>query len=195
MVTQDRDELLAERPRSVNPFHAALDTRNAALRDVPCGDFIHDVPLSLQTVDEVVGQVTASRVSGLGRVPLLGDPVGRRTWFQINHRLDLRQRDLQLPRCGYQPSAVKLRQAVVAIPGAIIDPCRHQQTELVIEPERLGRQPRTSGELPNAHQIHLHTASLTGLPHQCAASPRVKVKRHQAVHAFGLPCSSSLMRP
>ena len=46
-----------------------------------------------------------------------------------------------------------------------------------------------SGELSDAHLVGLHAASVTGLPHQCAASPRVKVKRRRRDMRFGPPRS------
>ena len=60
-------------------------------------------------------------------------------------------------------------------------------------PEAPGRQPRMSGELADAHLIDLHNACLTGLPHQCAASPGVKVNLRRRVMLFGPPRSPSLM--
>src|SRR5215468_1444290 len=53
-LAKDRDELLAERPHPLL-VDVALETEQAPLGYLPRGDFVHDRPLSAQSVDEVVG--------------------------------------------------------------------------------------------------------------------------------------------
>ncbi len=109
------------------------------------------MPLSLQMLNEVAREVTASRVLGLGRVPVRADSRCGGIRLERDDHLDLGERDLQLSQGGYQPGAVELRRRVVAIPGVIIDARWLQQTELVIEPERLRREPGVLRELPDAY--------------------------------------------
>src|SRR5215471_1593803 len=53
-LAEDRDELLAERPHPLL-VDVALETEQASLGYLPGGDFVHDRPLSAQSVHEVVG--------------------------------------------------------------------------------------------------------------------------------------------
>ena len=58
---------------------------------------------------------------GLDGVPVLGDPLGGGIRLELDDRLDLGERDLQLPQGSYKPGAFELRRRVVAIPGVFID--------------------------------------------------------------------------
>jgi hypothetical protein len=79
------------------------------------------MPLSLHTVNDVVGEIAPSRVLGLDRVPLLADPLGGGIWFNEDDHLALGERDLQLTQACFQPSAVELGRRAGAIPGVAID--------------------------------------------------------------------------
>jgi hypothetical protein len=79
------------------------------------------MPLSLRTINEVVGEIPPSRVLGLDRRPVLADPLGGDFGFEADDHHDLAERDLQLTQASDEPRAVKLGLRVVAIPGVVID--------------------------------------------------------------------------
>ncbi len=54
------------------------------------------------------GEVTASRVLGLGRGPVRDDPLCGGIRLERDDQLDLGERDLQLSQGRYQPGAVEL---------------------------------------------------------------------------------------
>jgi hypothetical protein len=91
---------------------------------------------------------------GLKRPPVRRDPLGASLRFEREDRLDLGERDLQLAQRGDHPRVVELGRRVVPIPGVLVDARGRKQPELVIEPERLGREPGALRELSDAHQIH-----------------------------------------
>jgi catechol 2,3-dioxygenase-like lactoylglutathione lyase family enzyme len=107
-VTNQGAVAFAERPHRVKSLDAAFDRQHASGGDVPCGDFIHGMPVSLHAVDEVASEIAASRVLGLGRVPVRADPRCGGIRLQRDDPLDLGERDLQLPQGRDQPGAVEL---------------------------------------------------------------------------------------
>src|SRR6185312_6765692 len=149
------DELLAERPCPIHPGDVALQTQQTAIRHLPRADLIHDGPRSAQLVDQVCGERTAGRVPGLGCGPELADTLRRVNRLERQDRLDLRQRDLQLAQRRDQACLLELADLVETVARVLIHPCRRQQTQLVIEPQRLRGQPRASGELSDAQLIHV----------------------------------------
>src|SRR5580692_3348416 len=70
-LAPDPDELLAERPL---PLLAdlALQAEQAPLGYLPGSDFVHDGPLSAQSVHEVVGELASRIVCRFGVAPVLG---------------------------------------------------------------------------------------------------------------------------
>jgi hypothetical protein len=52
--------------------------------------------LSLQAIDEVVGEGSPSRVLRSEALPVLADQLGRGVWFDGDDHLDLGERELQL---------------------------------------------------------------------------------------------------
>lgn len=124
------------------------------------------------------------RVLGIGCSPELADALRRLDRLERQDRLDLRQRNLQLTQRRDQACLPQLAGLVEAVARVLINPCRRQQTQLVIEPQRLGGQPRASGELSDAHLIHLlvphrHDSCPTSLrlPPMSRSSRRVEEKR------------------
>src|SRR4029077_6427938 len=77
-----------------------------------------------------------------------------------------------------QPSVVQLTGGIPAVTRVRIDLGGRQQSQLVIQAQRLRRQAGQPGELTDAHQVHgrLPRAGPTPGSPDCAASPRVKVK-------------------
>jgi len=82
------------------------------------------MPLSLNTVNEVVGEIAPSGMLGLDRGPVLGDPLRGSIWFEAEDHVDVGQRDLQLTQSGDQLGVVELGLRVVTVPGVVIDPRR-----------------------------------------------------------------------
>jgi hypothetical protein len=80
----------------------------------------------------------AGRVLGLGCGPDLADALRRLERLKRQDRLDLRQRDLQLAQRRDQACLLELAGLVQAVARVLIHSCRWQQTQLVIEPQRLG---------------------------------------------------------
>ena len=74
----------------------------------------------------VAAQICADALRRLGRL-------------ERQDRLDLRQRDLQLAQRRDQACLLELAGLVEAVARVLVHPCRRQQTQLVIEPQRLGR--------------------------------------------------------
>ena len=110
------------------------------------------MPLSLQTVDEVAGEVPPSRVLGLGGVPVLGDPRGGRIWLEVDDRLDLGERDLQLPQGSYNATPHDAAQAQVQAQNAPV-PSAALVGQLLKTPEN---------QLTNADRAELGAALIHG---------------------------------
>src|ERR1017187_3277987 len=135
-LAQDRDELLAERPRSLL-VDIALQAEQAPLGYLSCGDFVHDGPLSTQSVDEVVGELAARVVYGLDlppvrRYPLCG--INRIAYEQFLYR---GKRQFKLTEHRNEARRFELRGVVVAIAGGFVDTRGNQHAKLVVETQRL----------------------------------------------------------
>ena len=148
-LAQDRNELLAERPRA-RFVDVALQAEQAPRGHLACGDFVHDRPTSTQSVDEVRGELAARRVGGLDFPPVRGDALCGIGGIAREHFPDRRKRQLELAQHRNEARLVELRLVVVAIARDAVDACRHQHPELVIEPEGLDRQARPPCELADA---------------------------------------------
>jgi hypothetical protein len=68
-LAQDRDELLAERPRT-RLVNVALQAEQAPRRQLARRDFVRDRPGSTKVADEVLGELASGDVGGLGLSPV-----------------------------------------------------------------------------------------------------------------------------
>jgi hypothetical protein len=89
-------------------------------------------------------------VLDLGGRPVVGDALSGQARVETEDGLDLGQRHLELAKRRHETSLAELIGPVEAVTGGRIDPGRHQQSHLAVEPQRLGRQPGTPGELSDA---------------------------------------------
>src|SRR5690242_12848730 len=80
-------------------------------------------------------------VLGVHCRPELADADGCLGRLERQDRLDLRERDPQLAQRSDQACLFQLGGLVEAVARVLIHPCRRQQPQLVIEPQRLGGQP------------------------------------------------------
>jgi hypothetical protein len=78
---------------------------------------------------------------GFDTCPVPGELLRSSVRILVEDRLDLLQRHLYLPQRRYQPCLAQLPGRIPAVARAWIDPLRRQQPYLVIQPQRLGRQP------------------------------------------------------
>jgi hypothetical protein len=148
-LAQDRDELLAQRPRALF-VDVALQAEQA-----PCGhlagrDVVRDGSLSAQPVDEIGSEFAPRVVRGLGVPPVHRDAfrgIGRVARQQLSDR---RQRQVELTQQRHETRLFELRLVVVAIPRGAVDARRHQHAHLVVETKRLDRQARAPCELADA---------------------------------------------
>ena len=187
-LAQDRDELLAERPRSLF-VDIALQAEHAPLGYLSCSDFVHDGPLSTQSVDEVVGELAARVVHRLDLPPVRRYPLRGINRIACEQFLDRGKRQVELAQHRYKARRFELRDVVVAIARGFVNTRGHQHTELVVETERLNRQTRPPCELANADFFHA-SYSLVVEPH--GPTPRVcglpkgesQARRSQAIVVF-----------
>ena len=140
-------------------------------------------PLDL-LIEEVTGArgIAPSRVLGVDAIQRLRATPAV-SGSEVDDRLDLRERDLQLTQSSDQPCAVELSLGVVPIPGVVVDTRLAEKTELVVDSEvpwpRAENVSRTLRCSPDPPAYCL----ATGLPHKCAASPRIKVKPCRSAYA------------
>jgi hypothetical protein len=78
-------------------------------------------------------------VVGLGDGPELAEALSRLARRKRQDRIDLRQRDLQLAQRRDQACLLELAGLIEAVARVLVHPGRRQQTQLVVEPQRLGR--------------------------------------------------------
>src|SRR6202012_2990484 len=78
---------------------------------------------------------------------------------------------------GDQPGGLELVHRVEAVARALVHVRRRQQSQLVVDAQRLERETATAGELSDAHQLRLgHLPGDHGCAPKCAPCPWGKVK-------------------
>ena len=151
---EDRDELLAERPRTLL-VDIALQAEQAPLGYLSCGDFVHDGPLSAQSVDEVVGELPAGVVYELDLPPVRRYPLCSVNRIACEQFPDRGKRQVELAQHRDEARCFELRDVVVPIARGSVDTGGNQYAKLVVEAECLDRQTRPSCELANADFFHV----------------------------------------
>src|ERR1700761_1979130 len=99
----------------------ALQAEHAPFRYLSCGDLVHDVALSTQSVDEVVGELAARVVHGLDVPPVRRYLVCGIDWIGRDQLPDGGQRQVELAQHRYETRILELGNVVVAIAGDFID--------------------------------------------------------------------------
>lgn len=120
-----------------------------------------------QMVHEERRQIPAGGRLGLDLGPVRADLPRGRPRFQGAHPPDPGERHAEPPQPRHQPGLFELRRRVVPVTGFGVHPGGAQQLQLVVEPQRLRRQPGGLREGPDRQHVHPPTPSLP-----CRAVPR-----------------------
>lgn len=119
----------------------------------------HGGVLPFQLTDEEGDQVTPCGEVGLGPHPEGADLLGRGPRVQRAHVPDADQWHPQPPQPGDEPGLLQLVRRVEAVAGDRVDAGGRQETQLVVETQRLRRQPGHLRERPDGQQPHAHPSS------------------------------------
>ena len=132
----------------------ALQAEHAPLGYLSCVDLVHDVALSTQSADEVVGELAARVVYGLDFPPVrryLVCGISRIARDQFPNR---GKREVELAQHRYKARRFELPDVVIAISRDFIDVRWHEYMTFVVETERLNRQTRPPCELADTDFFH-----------------------------------------
>jgi hypothetical protein len=140
---------------------------------------VHRGASSCQVVDEEGGQPPPGGGLGLHLLPVAVDLRGRLGRRQVAYPPDTRQRHAQPSQPGDQPGPLHLRRIVVAVARLTVHRGRPQQPELVVQPQRLRRQPSSTREgsdrQQSPHRRPLLAPATPAGTQEPGASPRGKV--------------------
>jgi hypothetical protein len=114
-----------------------------------CG---HDPCLVPQSLNEGGDDASTSRRVGLDLAPVRLDLLRRRSVREVDDLLDPCQRHAQQPERRDQAGPLELRGSVPAIPRVLVNLRRKKQAQVVVQPQRLRRQPRIAGEVSDRHE-------------------------------------------
>jgi hypothetical protein len=115
----------------------------------------HDCVPSRQVPNEEGRELSPGRGLRFDPLPVSAEHERRVRRRQRAHRPDLRQRHPQPAQPRHQPGLLELRGRVEPVPRLRVNPGRGEQTELVVQAQRLAREPGRAGELTAAHQCHV----------------------------------------
>jgi hypothetical protein len=140
----------------------------------------------VQVGDEGGREVALRRMLGLDPPPEARHRLGGR---QRGDDGDPRERHPQVPQPRHEPRAVELLDGVPAVAGVRVGAGGWQQAEVVVDPQRLRRQPAPARELPDRHRRHhdLPRPARVRRWTDRAACPgdKVKLPERRTVHVDG----------
>ena len=124
----------------------------------------HAVCLVPQLVDEGGDDAPTCRGVGLDLAPVRLDLPRRRSGHEVEDLRDPRQRHPQQSQRRHESGALQLTGGVAAVARVRVDLRRRQQPQVVVQPQRLRRQPGDAGEVADGHQRRRSRSSSPSSP-------------------------------